>query len=76
MGPNDGRVRMALEEGLYLVEVCGFGSVLCKRNVDIVVEQHNQANFRSKIEYTIESRVLEACDFARNLRRHELFVNR
>src|SRR5882757_4770063 len=76
MRPNNGNVRVSLEEGFYLVEICGFGSVLCKRNVDVVVEQHNQANFRSKIQYAIESRVLKACDFARNLRRYEFFVNR
>ena len=68
MGPNDGHVRVPLEEGLYLIQVSRFRPLLCKRNVDIVVDQHNQANFRAKIEYAIESRVLEACDLAPYLR--------
>jgi len=45
-----------LKEGLYLIEVGRFGPLLGKRNVDIVVDQHNQANFRGEIENAIESR--------------------
>ena len=76
MGPNDGQVRVPHEESLYLIEVCRFGTLFCKRNVDIVVDQHNQANFRSKIKYAIQSWVLKACNFARYLPRYKLFVNR
>src|SRR6266850_3715771 len=80
VGPNDGRVRVPLKNGLYLAEVGRFGfvlcNVLCNRDVDIVVQYDHQTNFRGKIEYAVESRVLKACDFAWNLRRHKLFVNR
>ena len=79
MGPNDGGARMALEKGSYLVEIGGFSFILChgacKRNVDIVVEDDNEAHFGREIEDTIESWVLKAGDFAGNLRGHELLVN-
>ena len=39
------------------------------------MQYDQQTDFGSEIEYAIESRVLKACDFAGDFRRHELFVN-
>ena len=50
VGPNEGHIPVPTEEGLYLIEVGRFGFLFCKGNVDIVVDQHNHANFRRKIE--------------------------
>jgi hypothetical protein len=72
-------IRMALEEGLYLVEVGRLGVRFryraCERNVDIVVKDDNEAYFSREIEDTIKRRVPKAGDFARNLRSHEFLVN-
>src|SRR5204862_7683639 len=71
VGPNDGRVGMPLEDGFYLVEVGGFGfvfrNVLGDRDVDIIVQYDQQTDFRSEIEYSIESLILKACDLSWNL---------
>src|SRR5437899_5901669 len=50
-------------------------NIPCDRDVDIIVEDDNETNVRSAIEYAIESRVLKAGNFAWNLCRHKLFVN-
>ena len=39
VGPNDGRIAMPFKESLYLTEVSRFAPLLCKRDVDIVVDQ-------------------------------------
>src|SRR5438094_6430766 len=70
---------MPLEDGFQLVEVGRFRFVFCNipcdRDVDIIVEDDHETNFRSEIEYAIESRVLKAGNLAWNLCRHKLFVN-
>src|SRR5207248_9499229 len=61
MCPDGDHVRVPLEERLYLVEVGRFGGFLCKRNVDVVVDEYNEASFPSEVEYTVKSGVLKAC---------------
>jgi hypothetical protein len=76
MGPNDSRVLVPLEKCLHLILISRLRPILGKGNVEIVVDQHQQARFCRKIKNAIERRVLEACDFARYFRRDEFFVNR
>ncbi len=53
MRPDDGRVRVALQECLHLIEVCWLRPFLGERNVDIVVNQHDQPNFGGEVEDTV-----------------------
>lgn len=62
--PNDGGVSMPFKESLYLTEVGRFSPLLCKRNVDMVVDQDDQANLRGEVEQPIESWILKASDLA------------
>jgi len=50
VSPDDGGLRVALEEGLDLIEVGGAGTFFCKRNINVVVKDNHQAGFGGEIE--------------------------
>ena len=72
VGPDYGGIRVPLKNGIHLAKVGRFGFVLCyvlcNGDIDIVVQYDHQTNLRGKIENAIKRRVLQACNFAGNLR--------
>src|SRR5215467_782869 len=76
MCPDDGRIWMFPEERFEFIEVGGLRFFFGERYADVAVKQDNEASFRRKFEDTIERRVLQASNFARNLGRNKLLMNR
>src|SRR5687767_5267510 len=75
MGPDKRRIRMAPEERLHLGRISRLGAGPRKRHVDVVVNEHNQTNFCSEVDQTIERLVLKTCDITRDLCGNKFLMN-
>src|SRR6476646_2155358 len=75
MRPNNGGGWVTLKKSFHPIEIGRFGSCFRKRSINIVVQNDHQTNFRGKIQNEIESRILQAGDFARNFCRDEFLMN-
>jgi len=77
--PDDGRAWMAFENGDELREVGWAGGVLSdvlrEWEIDVVVQDDDEAGFGGEIEDAVESGIFEAGYFARNFCGNEFLVN-
>ena len=75
MRPDDGRLRVALEERFHLSQVDRLRVRLRERHVDVVVEDHDEARLGGELEDAVERGIREAGRLARDLGRDEFLVD-
>src|SRR5678815_215189 len=76
MCPDCRRTWMTAQYRFHWVQVCRWFSGIGKRSIDIVVNQNDETGLFCQIENSIQGRIEQAGDTARNFGRHELFMNR
>src|SRR3954451_11451193 len=57
--PDDGTVGMMLQKRFHLAEIGGLGAFLWKGHVRVVVNQHNESGFGSKVKDSIKRWISE-----------------
>src|SRR6185312_15875713 len=73
--PNDRGLRMPFDERSHLLQVGRWFAGLRERSVEVIVDDHQQTALSAEIEDSIESRVVQARDFSRDLRGNKFFMN-
>src|SRR5688572_398837 len=75
MGPDKRRIGMTPEQRLHLGRISRFGAGLCEWNVNVVVNQNDQACLGGEIDQAIERLVLKTRHLTRDLCGNKFFMN-